>query len=264
MKKILTVVLILLLLIAFAVPVSASEHPSRLVDEADLLSGSEARELEALLDDISEEAQLDVVIVTVDSLDGMYARDYADDYFDYNGYGMGSGKDGILLLVAMEDREWWISTRGFGIRAFTDAGLEYIEDRIIPELSDGDYSEAFSAFANLCEDFVRQARSGSPYDWGSLPKEKFSIVKSLLISLVIGFVAAFIVTAVMKGQMKSVRTKSGASDYIKEGSMTLTHARDLFLYSNVSRVAKPKSNSDGSGTHSSSSGASHGGRGGSF
>lgn len=264
MKRIVSIVLILLLLVAFALPVSATVQPPRLVDEADLLSRSEARDLEDMLDEISEDAQLDVVIVTVESLDGKSARDYADDYFDYNGYGMGSGKDGILLLVAMEEREWWISTHGFGVCAFTDAGLEYMEDRIIPALSDGDYYGSFTTFAQLCEDFARQARAGDPYDWGSLPKEKFSVGKSLLISVLIGFVAAFIVTAVMKGQMKSVRTKSGASDYIKTGGMTLTHARDLFLYSNVSRVAKPKSNSGGSGTHRSSSGASHGGRGGRF
>lgn len=264
MKKILSIVLILLLLNACAVPASASAQPPRLVDDADLLSLSEARELEALLDDVSEEAQLDVVIVTVYSLDGKSARDYADDYFDHNGYGMGSGKDGILLLVAMEQREWWISTHGFGIRAFTDAGLEYMEERMVPMLSEGDYYGSFTAFVRLCGDFVSQARSGSPYDRGSLPKEKFSVVKSLLISVLIGFAAAFLVTAVMKGQMRSVRSRSAASEYIASGGMTLTQARDIFLYSNVSRTAIPKSNSGGSGTHRSSSGASHGGRGGRF
>ena len=264
MKKILSMVLLLLLLAALALPAYASGEGSRLVDDADLLSRSEARELEEKLDDISRQGELDVVIVTVDSLDGYSARDYADDYFDYNGYGMGPGRDGILLLVAMDDREWHISTRGYGITAFTDAGLSYMEDHIVPELSEGDYYEAFVIYAELCDDFVRHARAGNPYDWDNLPKEDFNPVSTLLICVIIGFVAAFIVTAVMKGQMRSVRSKAGANDYVKSGSLVLTQARDIFLYSNVSRTPRPKSNSGGSSTHSSSSGASHGGRGGSF
>ena len=42
----------------------------RLVDRADLLSELEEEELEARLDEISERQQADVVVVTVNSLDG--------------------------------------------------------------------------------------------------------------------------------------------------------------------------------------------------
>ena len=38
------------------------------------------------LDEISEKQQCDVVVVTENSLDGKSAQDYADDFFDYNGY----------------------------------------------------------------------------------------------------------------------------------------------------------------------------------
>jgi len=65
----------------------------------------------------------------------------------------------------------------------------------------------------------------------------------------------------MKGQLKSVRFKSAASDYTKAGSMNVTESRDLFLYRTVSRREKPRENSGGSSTHTSSSGRSHGGGG---
>ena len=49
-----------------------------------------------------------------------------------------------------------------------------------------------------------------------------------------------------------------------DNSYHLRTNQDLFLYSNISKRPKPKESSSGSSTHRSSSGRSHGGRGGSF
>ena len=98
----------------------------RLVDDAGLLSDSEEEELLGELDEISERQEFDVAVVTVNSLEGKTAEAYADDFYDYHGYGFGTDHDGILLLVSMEARDWHITTTGYGITAFTDAGIEYI------------------------------------------------------------------------------------------------------------------------------------------
>ena len=75
----------------------------RLVDDAGLLSSEEKDELLDKLDEIRDKEDFDVVIVTKESLDGKSPQDYADDYFDYNGYGVGKDKDGILLVLGMEE-----------------------------------------------------------------------------------------------------------------------------------------------------------------
>ena len=110
---------------------------SRMVDMADLLSDSEEKELQNQLDEISERQKVDVVVVTVDSLGSKSPMKYADDFYDNNGYGFGNKKDGILLLLSMEERDWHITTTGFGITAITDAGLDYISDEFVSYLSDG-------------------------------------------------------------------------------------------------------------------------------
>ena len=51
---------------------------------------------------------MDAVIVTSNNLNGKSQQDYADDYFDYNGYGVGEDKSGLLLLIDMDDRKVWI------------------------------------------------------------------------------------------------------------------------------------------------------------
>ena len=249
----------------FSVNVLAA-HPARLVDDAKLLSASEKSELTALLDEISERHKVDVVVVTVDSLGGKSPRAFADDYYDNNGYGFGANADGVLLLVAMDSRDYYITTTGFGITAFTDAGIDYIEDAFLTDLSEGDYASAFETYAELCDEFITEARNGKPYDEGNMPKSPFPWGQNLLISLAVGFLIAFIATAVMRSKLKSVRSKAGATDYVREGSFRVTRSFDFFLYRTVSRRAKPKDTGSGGGssTHSSSSGRSHGGGGGKF
>ena len=265
-KRLFAILFTAILILATVLPVSAEdEMPSerllpRLVDEADLLTDEEEAELLSKLDEISERQQCDVAVVTVNSLDGKSAMEYADDFYDYNGYGFGEEKDGILFLVSMEDRDWYISTCGYGITAFTDDNLDYMEEEFLPMLSDGDYSGAFDKYAELCDDFITQAKS---------EEEDISngavLVFWLFPDLLIGFVIAFIVALIKKSSLKSVAKKSQAQDYTVPGSMVLTTNRDHLVNKTVTTRKIEKSNSSGgSTTHTSSSGRTHGGKGGKF
>ena len=128
---------------AFSENVYAAEevHTERLADFADLLDDGQEEELEAKLDQVSEDYGCDVVVVTEETLDGAVPQDYADDFFDYNDYGMGEDKSGILFLITMSERKWCISTHGEAIQIFTDAGQEYMTDNFVSYLSDGEYYE---------------------------------------------------------------------------------------------------------------------------
>ena len=141
-----------------------------LVDNADLLTKEEEEELMLNLEEIRERQQFDVVVVTVKSLEEKTLQEYADDFYDYNGYGYGENADGVLLLVSMEDRDWHVTTTGYGITAMTDAGLDYMSEKFVPYLSNGDYMGSFTVFAELCDDFLTQAKTGNPYDVDNLPK----------------------------------------------------------------------------------------------
>ena len=250
-----------ILLLCMTVSVTAASMP-RLVDDADLLTADEEMSILSMLDDVSERQQFDVVIVTVNTLDGKSPMGYADDFFDYNGYGFGASYDGVLLLVSMEDRDWYISTSGYGITAFTDWGIEMLSDRFLPDMSDGDYADAFETFISGTDEYVTMARNGTPYDIGSEP---FDGEFALVVSAVVGLIASLIITGSMKGQLKSVRQQN-AGAYLKKGSLNIKNSRELFLYRNVSRTARQTDSSSGGGsrTHTSSSGRSHGGGGGKF
>ena len=256
MKKLISFVAVFLVFVCLSLPVLAAG--SRLADEAELLSGTEYAAVEQRLDEISAQYGLDVVIVTTDTTGGRTPMEYADDYFDYHDY----ASDGVLLLVSMEEGNWWISTTGYGITAFTDAGIEYIGEKVVPYLSDGEYAQAFTLFADLCDQFLSQAETGDPFDTHNLPKEPFKPVRSAVIALVIGLAAAFFTTGSMKRKLKSVAQKTQANDYITPGSLQITRSRDFYLYAHLNR--REKAQSGGSSTHTSSSGTTHGGGGGKF
>jgi len=107
MKRILISLLIVLLALASFFP-AASAAASHLSDEAGLLSDAERGSIETQLSALSEAYDLDLVIVTTDSTGSKTPMEYADDYYDYNGY----RPDGVLLLISMEAGDWWISTAG--------------------------------------------------------------------------------------------------------------------------------------------------------
>lgn len=265
----------LVLLLALAVPAFAAEEGFadlyyRMNDSAEVLTEDEDNELEALLEELSVRQSFDVVIATIDSLEGegyTSMEEYADDLYDYCQFGYGADRDGVLLLVSVGDRKWHISTCGYGITAFTDAGIQYLGEQMTPDMADGDYAAAFRTFIQWTDTYVTAAREGNPYDVDNMPHESLSILY-LGLALVIGLVTALIVTGVMKSQLKSVALQQDAASYVREGSMKLTNQRDLFLYRDVHRTERPKESSSddsgGSSTHTSSSGTTHGGGGGSF
>ena len=260
--------LIALLVMAGGTGVYALSGPDRMMDYADLLTDGEEDSLREKLDSISAEYACDVVAVTVDSMDGKTAQDFADDFYDFRGYGYGTDRSGILFLVAMDERAWAFSTTGDAIFAFNDDGLAFMEDEIIPYLSDGDYDAAFREYASLCETFLKKAETGTAYTGSDMPKGMLSgEMTALLAAGSVGL--GFLGTTLMKGQLKSVRAKETAADYIRQGSFKLIRNEDTFLYSRVTKVARPKDeNRSGGGghstTHRSSSGVSHGGRSGHF
>lgn len=276
MKKVLSLFLVFTLLIALPILAFADNDKPLLVDNAGLLSSGEFTSLSEKLKQMSYDLNFDIVVVTVNSLDGKTPQDYADDFYDYNGYGFGSEHDGCLFLISMEDRDWYISTTGYGIRAITDYGISYIENEVVPYLSDGRYYDAFITYANIVEDYLNESRSGTPYDIDNIiddynPNERSSgeKIKTGAICVIAAIVIALVVSlSIRHSYTKAVHFSRDASNYLVQGSLNMTGSYDNFLYSNVTKVRiqseSSSSGGGGSSTHVSSSGTSHGGGGGKF
>lgn len=258
MKKIVLVPLCILLLLGMTLGVSAAGGSPKIVDKADLLSPTQEELLEKDALTLANTYDMDVVILTVRSIGATSIRDYADDYFDDNGYGIGTDHSGLLLVLAMDEREWWISTCGDAIEALTDYGREKLMDDVVTYFSDGNYYTGFRTYLRGLDVYFAAYANGEPID------RRPNILLITVVALSVGALAGWITITAMKSSMKTTKAQTGAANYVESGSYQLLNKRDIFLYSNTSKIKKVEVSSSGSSTHRSSSGRRHGGGGGRF
>ena len=138
--------------------VTPQDTKIRLTDNAKLLSSEEASSLKGLLDTFSLELQLDLVIVTENTIGGSSVQAYADNFYDDNNYGFNESNDGVLLLIVMDTRDWYISTCGEAIRILTNERLDTLAEQFVPYFSSGEYYQGFRSFAQGCDELVVKNR----------------------------------------------------------------------------------------------------------
>ncbi len=242
----------------------------RVYDGAGLLSSDEVSSLTKKLKDLSSKHNMDIIVLTSDTLNGMDADNYADDFYDYNGY----KDDGVLLFISMSTSEMYISTKGRGTDYITDYGIDYIFDQISGDLSSGRFYDAFVKYADQTDKMLKEAESGNVVDVDNKPKKSFTAA-NVGISAIVGAISSLISALVLKGQMRNVHYERYAGNYVVSNSFHITGMSDMLVNRHVSRTPRSRNNNTsghgpthysggGSHTHTSSSGSSHGGHGGHF
>lgn len=246
------------------------------VDSAEVLTTEELESLKSKLAQISDENNIDVGVVTVDYLDGKTAQEFANDLFEQNKFGKGENRDGILLLVATEDREWAMSTHGSAKEAFNEEGLDFLSGEFLPYLAEDDYYSAFENFASNAGELSAMYVLGDPYgeeeyvDDESYPTDENIVEEEkginnevwIPLSIVIGCAISLVIMMMYKSQLKSVKSESRADDYLMD--MKLVKSQDIFLYRTVTRTMRPKNENNSNDFSSGGGGSDYGGSSGSF
>lgn len=221
------------------------------VDNANIIPDDVETSLLTRCNEITSEYQIEVAIVTTPDIGYLTVEQFADDFYDYKGYGYGENDDGILVVYKPGeegDRKIHITTHGKGVSEFSDPALDSIKNKMIGYLLVEDYDGAFSCYLDMVEDELK-------------PGVKLTWLFGLMLA---GAVVGFIVMSAVISKNKSVISQRNAREYTRQGSMTVTGSRDMFAYSRVAVTPKVQNNSSGGSTHRSSSGRSHGGSGASF
>ena len=145
---------LLLALVALAAPASAQTFPpltGRVVDQADLLRPEQEIDISSKSAALEAQTKRQFVVATVKSLEGYEISDYAYRLGRAWGIGQKQEDDGVILLVAPNERKVWITT-GYGAGAFlTDAMSGVIvREKILPEFKKNppDYGAGITAGAD--------------------------------------------------------------------------------------------------------------------
>ena len=122
-KKALSLLLALALAFCLAVPALAA-YPDRpenqyVLDEADVLSEETEQEIIAENQDLFQETGAQIVVVAVDFLDGEDIDDYAYSLFNIWGIGSQERNNGLLLLLAIGEENYYAQA-GYGIEDYFD------------------------------------------------------------------------------------------------------------------------------------------------
>lgn len=190
MKKLLSYILPAVLML-FSMVCSAQftipDKPLRqtsVYDYARLMNKSEAQYLENKLLNYADSTSTQIVVITVDTLNGNTARFIAPSWAEKWGIGQRDKDNGVLILVSKKDRDMYIAT-GYGVQGRLTAGItgEIVREKILPEFKDGDYYAGLDGGTNA----VFNALSGR-YKEGRKPnwwQRQHDAVKGLIVLAVI-------------------------------------------------------------------------------
>ncbi len=256
MKRALVCLLVCLCL-CLGVSLSASAESETLdyvTDAAKILSEQEAQSLNAEAARITEQYGCAVYIVTLEdyrTYNNEGVEQCTQELYHYFDLGYGENRDGLILLLSMAERDYDLWGYGnFAVYAFSDYGLDRLEQRFLPYFRQNDWYGGFTAYLRGAESLIAKADQGNPETYHMPLGTKAAI--ALAPSSLIGF----LVCGIFKGQMKTAKEKETAEDYVVSGSARL-HIREDRFVNRTRTVHVVSHDSGGGGPRPSGGGTSH-------
>ncbi len=245
---------------AYAADASESKVTQHVYDEAGLLSSSEIEELEQKCIESGDAAGVEIMILTHNDPNAIYAEDYIEDFEDTLPVG-----DRVYLLVDMSNRVVFMEGYGSAETYIHSKRIDVIIDEITPFLSEGNYYDAFTIYIDRSAAYMgddseintdhdysvgtpQNDNPNAPYydetwpdDYGKPQSSAKDLVTNiwaqLLAAIVIGIITVSLMAARSGGRMTA-----GSATYMDQKQSGLIGRRDDYIRTHVTRVPKPKDN----------------------
>lgn len=275
-KRILCLLMLILLL-----PCAALAN-EMVIDDANLFSSYEINDMEQIIQRIEAEYQMDILVLTTYDVPQTYSdyaiQDYADNYFEQHGYGLGEDGAGLLYMIDMTNRVQWISTSGVMIDYIEDFRRENLLDAGGEYLSYGEYGRATASVLNLLERQLKEGRLEGSLRFDAETGDRLSGIYNALTGTE-ALIAAAVGLAVAAGMYASVSGKyslKGSTyryDRMANTNCQFTKNEEQYLRQSTNVIRHATNNGGrsgggysggsgrGSSVHRSSSGRTHGGGG---
>jgi uncharacterized protein len=144
-KRMAMVLMVALFAIAPAFAVNFPALTGRVVDQANIIQPDTRAAIEQRSADLEEKSGIQLVVATVNSLEGQEIEPYANELFRKWALGEKKKNNGVLLLVAPNERRVRIEV-GYGLEGtLTDAlSKVIISNAMTPRFKAGNFSEGIS------------------------------------------------------------------------------------------------------------------------
>src|SRR3989338_3070382 len=173
-KIFMKIFLVIVLLLGGMLPAHAYYNPGTpdgfVNDFAGIIEAETKQQLEQKLSAFAATTSNEIAVVTINNLDGDYIENFSAQLFKEWGVGKANEDNGILLLVAVDDRQMRIEV-GYGLEgALTDAQANWIiNNELKPAFQDQEYGAGIAKAV----DTIISATEGEyvPVDTGSFGKD---------------------------------------------------------------------------------------------
>lgn len=247
---------------AYASETGDSEISQHVYDKAELLSTTEQEELEQMCIDYGTKAGIDIMILTHNDPDAVYAETYIENFEDQIPDG-----NRVYILLDMQNRDVFMEGYGKAETYIHSKRIASIIEEITPDLSAGDYYDAFVTYiersaAYMSDDselnYDHDYTAGTPqssdpnapnYDatWrgdsNSGSTELVDILSNVWVQLLAAITIGIITVSVMAFH-SSGRMTAGSANYIEQNNSGLIGRRDDYVRTQVTRVRKPQNNNN--------------------
>ncbi len=267
--KVLTLLLALLLTVsvcfqppvqAYATDTSENKVAQHIYDEAGLLSTSDKEDLEQKCIDSGNAAGVEIMILTHNDPNALYAEDYIEDFEDQQPAG-----DRVYLLVDMSNRVVFMEGYGAAETYIHSKRIDKIIEEITPYLSEGNYYDAFSIYIDRSAGYMgddseintdhdysvgtpQNDNPNAPYydetypdDYGTTQNTAKDLATNIWVQLLAAIVIGIITVSIMALRSGGRMTAGGAT-YMDQNQSGLIGRRDDYIRTQVTRVPKPKDN----------------------
>lgn len=171
------------------------KQPGFVYDFAGLIDASDRQAIRTTLQQLEALTTAQVKVVTLPSLDGGEIRDFANRLFQ--GWGIGiKGKDnGVLLLMAQDERKIWIEV-GYGLEGALPDGRvgRLLDENVIPDFKRGQFSTGLRkgalAVAQIVAAEYKVTLTAGPAPVSSTPPQH-SLIATIFQGLLVVFFIIF-------------------------------------------------------------------------
>ena len=276
-RRLLNILLVLILVLAFASPVFASNlnNPSlhRVADYGDMFTDSEEKILEEELYKLINKYDYDFLIMTAED-HGNYASDeeFIEAVWDYNKFGVGSDSRGWAIFVCLDCRSWIHDSCGAANDYLTYDTVNIIDDFMEGDMVSGNYfnammsaiSELDSLFSMGAEKYVENTYSPIVDPPGPTPAPTphtfwDKLRNGGISGVIMGIVAGLASLGSAKKSMQTVSRATSAGAYMQPGSFNVSRSDDILLRMRTDRVVKDQTPPHSSGGAHHSGGSSYSG-----
>lgn len=255
-KSLFSLTLVLILFFSFSAASSFADNETETLkyyvsDAANLLTSEQQQTLENAARSVSQQYGCGIYIITIKNFRDFgfnNINDCAEGFFNHYQMGLGSERNGSLLLLSMEDRDYALKAHGsIAHTAFTDYGSRRLAETFLDDFRQNDWYHGFADYIDNSGEFLRRAAAGDPVD---VPQQEIARMSSgLKTAMIIGIplLVAFLSCEGLKRPMKPVKKQIFADDYLIPGGIHLDVKQDVFINRSVARTVIQTERASGGG-----------------